>query len=66
MCIVKLLPALFFALLLGCRSEGPYNKTLYSKEKPSRVLAKENKKHQEKLAKQQQKRIKNHRLRTRD
>ncbi|MBA3899356.1 MAG: hypothetical protein H0X62_03960 [Bacteroidetes bacterium] len=60
---------LFFIMPLffsSCGSKGAYNKTMYSKNKPSRTIREEHLKHQKKVSKRMERRYKRHKLRTRD
>jgi hypothetical protein len=50
----------------SCGSQGAYNKTMYSKNKPSRMIREEHLKHQKKTTKRMEKMYKKHHLRTRD
>lgn len=49
--LIRLISLIFTLLILSCGSSGPENKTMYKKNKPSRVIAKDIEKQKKRASK---------------
>ncbi|MFN7015365.1 MAG: hypothetical protein ACK4ON_13950 [Bacteroidia bacterium] len=49
--MIRLISLIFTLLILSCGSSGPKNKTMYKKNKPSRVIAKDIEKQKKRASK---------------